>query len=354
VNDVVNDEPKNSRGVYLDPRRLAQHGGPVNRAVLERIAGRSIVGSVDLQRDDVVELCRLAAAMETTEVAQHHPLDGKLVITAFFEASTRTRLSFESAVLRLDGKVVSVADGRTTGVAKGESLEDIGEMFNGYGDLVVMRHPATESIRQVATYMRIPLVNAGNGSGEHPTQALVDWYALLKWRPDLCSAEVPEDQRITLGIVGTPGNMRAVKSFVFLALQFAPALKGLTVVSELVDPFGAELEAAVRHSGVEVTVTNDLAEVLPTLDVIYMNSLALLGDTYLKLDSRYRITPGSRLRPHAVVMHPLARREELPQDLDDTEHNLYFAQAAGAVYARQALLTAVLGRLDRLPAEVWS
>lgn len=345
--------PVNSRGIRLDQQALAEHGGPPNRAVLEGLSGRSILGTVDLQRDDVIELCRLGVAMESVEIAQHHPLDGKLVITAFFEASTRTRLSFESAVLRLDGKVVSVADGKTTGVAKGESLEDIGEMFNGYGDLVVMRHPKTESIRQVTSYMRIPLINAGNGSGEHPTQSLVDWYALLKWKPQLADAVVDDEHKIQLGVVGTPGSMRAVKSFIFLALQFAPALRGLTVVSELVDPFGQELQAAIRHSGVDVHVTNDLSEVLPTLDVVYMNSLALLGDTYKKLDSRYRITQRSRLRPGAVVMHPLARREELPQDLDDTEHNLYFAQALGAVYVRQALLTAVLGRLDRLP-DLWS
>src|SRR5690606_19551650 len=105
-----------------------------------------------------------------------------IAITGFFEASTRTRLSFESAVLRLDGKVLSVPDGKVTGQAKGESIADIGEMFNAYGDIVIMRHTKTEAVDEILERLRVPLINAGNGTGEHPTQALTDWYALLKWR----------------------------------------------------------------------------------------------------------------------------------------------------------------------------
>ncbi len=341
----------NSRGRRLDPQRLIDHdrGRPLELACLQALGGRSVVGHHDLPRHTVLELCRLGARMETSDVASHHPLSGKLVITAFFEASTRTRLSFESAVARLDGKLLSVPDGKVTGVAKGETLQDIGEMFNGYGDLVVMRHPLTESVEQIQAGLELPLINAGNGSGEHPTQALVDWYALLKWRPSLADEAPPEAERIHLGVVGTPGNMRAVKSFVFMALAFAPAIRQITVVSELADPFGADLHGAIDRTSIPVTVTNDISEVLPELDVIYMNSIALLGDSYKQLDSRFRITTDSPLRPETVIMHPLARREELDVSLDDSRHNLYFAQAAGAVYVRQALLACMLERVERLP-----
>ncbi len=333
-----------------DPFALAEQWGPrPRRSPVEALAGRSIVGHDDLDRDEVIDLCRLAALMEGVEVATHHPLDGKLIVTAFFEPSTRTRLSFESAALRLDGKVLSVPDGRTTGVAKGESLADIGQMFNAYCDVVIMRHSQTDALRELQTYLDRPVINAGNGTGEHPTQALVDWYALLKWRPSLVRNEVPEADRLHLGIVGTPGNMRAVKSFVFQSLAFEPALRRITIVSEMADPTGPELGGALERCSVPVDITNDLSEVLADLDVVYMNSIALLGDTYKTLDSRYRLTADSALRPDAVIMHPLARRDELSESLDDTHHNLYFAQAAGAVYLRQALLTAVLGRLDRLP-----
>lgn len=340
----------NSRGRRLEPQALLDHHDrPLELSRLQALAGTSVVGHRDLPRPTVIELCRLGACMETSDVASHHPLDGKLVITAFFEASTRTRLSFESAAARLDGKLLSVPDGKVTGVAKGETLQDIGEMFNSYGDLVVMRHPATEAVEQLQTGLDLPLINAGNGSGEHPTQALVDWYALLKWRPTLADEAPPPDQRIHLGVVGTPGNMRAVKSFVFMALAFAPAIRRLTVVSELADPFGADLHDQIERTSIPVTVTNDIGEVLPELDVIYMNSIALLGDSYKQLDSRYRITTDSPLHPEAVIMHPLARRDELDVSLDDSRHNLYFAQAAGAVYLRQALLVSLLDRADRLP-----
>jgi aspartate carbamoyltransferase catalytic subunit len=198
----------------------------------------------------------------------------------------------------------------------------------------------------------LPLVNAGNGSGEHPTQALIDWYALLKWRPTLMRADCPENSRIHLGIVGTPGNMRAVKSFLALALDFAPAIRRVSVVSEMADPFGADLEPATEASSLPIEITNDITEVLGDLDVIYMNSIALLGDSYRELDSRYKLNASTPLRDGAVIMHPLARRDELDPSLDDTPHNLYFAQAAGAVYLRQALLISVLDRIGALPQSV--
>jgi aspartate carbamoyltransferase catalytic subunit len=297
-------------------------------------------------------LCKFAALLEITEIASHHPLDGKLVITAFFEASTRTRLSFESAVLRLDGKIVSVPDGRVTGIAKGESIEDIGEMFNTYGDLVVIRHPDTDAIERLQRNLRLPLVNAGNGSGEHPTQAMLDWYTIVKWRPDLLQAEVPEDRKLHLGIIGTPGSMRAVKSFLLMALCFAGAIRKLTVVSEMRDPLGAQLTQALANSELHMEMTNDIGDVIADLDLIYMNSIAFLGDSYRSLDGRFRIDANSPLKKDAVIMHPFARRNELDVDLDDSPHNLYFAQAASAVFMRQALLVALLGRVSALPPSV--
>ncbi len=345
--------PSNSAGLQLDPRTvLEQCDNKIDFEALSSLAGRSICGRRDLDRKTTVELCRFASLLEVSEIASHHPLDGKLVITAFFEASTRTRLSFESAVLRLDGRVLSVPDGRVTGAAKGESLADIGEMFNSYGDLVVMRHPVTESLAEIRSNLQIPLVNAGNGSGEHPTQALVDWYALLKWRPGLASPDIASGERIHLGIIGTPGSMRAVKSFLFLSLCFASAFHRITIVSEMADPLGPELRDAVERAGVPLDTTHDVGEVLEDLDVIYMNSITLLGDTYKQLDSRYKLHAETPLKDGAVVLHPLARRSELHTSLDATEHNLYFAQAAGAVYMRQALLVCMLDRIDALPRSV--
>ncbi len=343
----------NSRGIKLDPKQLlAFADNRIDFARLEQLASKSVVGVSQFDRETLVELCKFAALLELTEIANHHPLDGKLVITAFFEASTRTRLSFESATLRLDGRVVSVPDGRVTGIAKGESLEDIGEMFNTYGDLVVMRHPDTDSVERVCKNLTLPLVNAGNGSGEHPTQAALDWFTILKWRPELMAPEPPEHLRIHLGIVGTPGSMRAVKSFMLIALLFPGAVSKITVVSEMRDPLGEQLTEALTRSEVQVDTTNDIDDVISDLDVIYMNSIAFLGDSYKSLDSRYRVTKDSKIKEDAVIMHPFARRNELDTALDDTKHNLYFAQAASAVFLRQALLIALLGRIPALPQSV--
>ena len=339
----------NSKGLRLDPTRLLSAGDRrVDFARIEALAGRSIISAHDLDRQTVIELCKFASLLEVTEIANHHPLDGRLVVTAFFEASTRTRLSFESAVLRLDGKIVSVPDGKVTGVAKGESLADIGEMMNSYGDLVVMRHPDTGSIDAIRRNLQLPVVNAGNGSGEHPTQALTDWYTLLKWRPSLVRPDLDPAERIHLGIIGTPGNMRAVKSFLLMSLAFPAAIDRITIISEMVDPLGA-VAPLVAGSPVRVDTTHDLREVLGDLDVIYMNSIALLGDSYKKLDGRYRLTADSPFKPGAVIMHPLARSSELDDSLDATERNLYFAQAASAVFIRQALLIGLLNRVATLP-----
>lgn len=339
----------NSKGITLDARALLEGGnGGLEIDLLETLAGRSIVHPRDLTREMVIELCKAAAVLECSVIETRKPLEGKIVITAFFEASTRTRLSFESAILRLDGRVLSVPDGQVTGIAKGESLADIGEMLNTYGDAVVMRHTDTESVAQLGQSLMIPLINAGNGSGHHPSQALLDWYALLKWRPSFASGEVPENEQVHLGIVGTPGSMRAVKSFLWMSLYFPEAIRKITVVSDMADPFGADLVEPLAMSSIDIETTDDITEVLGDLDLVYMNSIALLGDSYRELASRYRLTSSSGLKDSAVVMHPLARNSELDTSLDDTPHNMYFAQAASAVFARQALLTCVLGRAGRL------
>ena len=322
---------------------------PVDFGVLKELEGQSILKAGQLSFNQIVEICKLAAILEKIEVWPYHPLDGKIAVTAFFEASTRTRTSFESAILRLDGKVISIADGQTTGQAKGESLSDIGEMFNAYADVVIMRHTDTAAPDKILENLRIPLINAGNGSGEHPTQALADWFALLKWKPYLAERRKREDEQLNLGILGTPGSMRAVKSFLLMALSFKEHIGKVTVISEMADPFGDEVIERLREAGIDYEVSNDVREHLPELDVIYMNSIAFLGDSYKKMDSRFKLTSDSPIKESAVILHPLARLDELDTSLDKTQHNLYFSQAHGAVFIRQALLMSVLGRLDTLP-----
>lgn len=342
------EPPEDSNAIRPEPANLFEKN-PIDLDVLQQLEGQNILKAGQFSFEQVAELCKLAAVLEKIEIWPYHPLDGKIVVTAFFEASTRTRTSFESSILRLDGKVISITDGKSTGQAKGESLADIGEMFNAYADLVVMRHTETDAPEQILENLRIPLINAGNGSGEHPTQALADWYALLKWRPELASPRVEGDPRMNLGILGTPGSMRAVKSFLLMALLFKDHIGKVTVISEMADPFGEEVTEQLTEAGIDYEVSNDVREHLPELDVIYMNSIAFLGDSYKKMDSRFKLTSESPIKDSAVILHPLARLDELDTSLDKTSHNLYFSQAHGAVFIRQALLMAVLGRLKALP-----
>ncbi|MGH4036033.1 aspartate/ornithine carbamoyltransferase family protein [Actinomycetota bacterium Odt1-20B] len=305
----------------------------------------------DLTRDEVLDLFRVAASLQAGVWHRSSALSGTIVLTAFFEASTRTRLSFESAAHRLGASVISIPDARLSSVCKGESLADTGVMLSAYADVVVLRHPAEESVHEIrATEFDIPLVNGGNGCDEHPTQALADWYALLKWRPELWASGPAADQRISLGVLGTPRRMRAQRSFLLMALtHFSDALRGLTVVSESADPLDAELLRAVECSGLDVVYASGLDGHVERFDVIYQNSVALVGEQYERLDAGLRLDADTPLKPGAVVLHPLARLHELSDQLDGTGHNLYFDQARGAVFVRQALLLALMGRLGPEP-----
>jgi len=349
TSNTLDVDPFESEGLNPDPGRLIR-GDTIDFDILNKLVGQSILSINQFDKELVLEICKFAALLESSEIAQSHPLDGKIIITAFFEPSTRTRLSFESAVLRLDGKIISIPEGQSTGQAKGESLSDIGEMFNAYADCVVMRHTETSAIEEMMQNLRIPLINAGNGSGEHPTQSLADWFAILKWKPKL-KGILPQSEKIHLGILGTPGSMRSVNSFLRMSLLFTDNIRQISIVSEMADPLGEELTSLVRESGIDVHITNDINEVVRSLDVIYMNSIAFLGDSYKSLDSRYKLDEHTRLKEDAVVLHPLARLDELDPILDGTHHNLYFTQAHGAVFVRQALFISVLNRFKRLPLE---
>jgi len=347
---IAAENPIESPGLYPDPGKLITNE-TIDLGILRQLTGKSCVSVAQFSKELVLELCKFAALLEATEIASSHPLDGKLIVTAFFEASTRTRLSFESAALRLDARVISIPDGKTTGTAKGESLADIGEMLNAYGDLVVMRHTDTSSVEQILQKLRVPLINAGNGTGEHPTQALADWYAILKWKPRLKRA-LPPEKRIDLGILGTPGSMRAVRSFLEMSLLFKENIRRISIISEMADPLGAILSEKLQKENIEPIITNDINDVISDLDVVYMNSIAFLGEGYKTLDTRFKLHKKSRLKNDAVVLHPLARLDELSTTLDNTDHNLYFTQAHGAVFVRQALLISILDRFDRLPAKI--
>ena len=313
-----------------------------NLSPLLALAKRPVVSANQFTHEQVLQLARLAARYETQPQMITRPLTGKILVSAFYEPSTRTRLSFESAWHRLGGDIMSITDPTSTGIAKGESLYDVGEMLNHYGDLVVLRDNNDGAVYEMLESLRIPIINGGNGTDEHPTQALADIYALLKWRPDLADPQFDAAQRIRIGIIGVPRRMRTVRSLLILLGLFAYGFSEVVLISDDKQPFAPGQRDELEQSGLNIRVSSKLEKELPLLDVVYINTIAWVGNNYEELGSHYCLNKSSPLKPDAIILHPLARGRELAQELDDTPHNWYFAQARGAVFMRMALLSSVL------------
>lgn len=318
---------------------------------LVKLSAQHIVSSDQFCRDTLKQLFRLAAKYEANPNRFRTPLQGKILISAFYEPSTRTRLSFESAWHRLGGDIMSITDRSTTGIAKGECLEDVAEMFNNYGDCVVLRDNNGESLTKMMDTLRIPIVNAGNGSDEHPTQAMADLYAIFKWRPDLLASEVPEHKRIRIGVIGVPGRMRTVRSLLKSLAVFHQAIAEVVIIHDGSDSkglFEAGQQEELGERGLKVTTSTDLDEELPSLDVTYINAIAWEGESFETYGKKFILNAKSPLKQDGIILHPLARGEELGKDLDNTPHNWYFSQARGAVFVRMALLTCMVERAERV------
>jgi len=338
--DPLEERPLDIQG-FEQPRELLDRI-PDDLTPLLDLVQRPVVSATQFNREQLLQLARLASRYETQPQLSVRPLTGKILVSAFYEPSTRTRLSFESAWHRLGGDIMSITDPASTGIAKGESLYDIGEMLNHYGDLVVLRDSNEKAVYEMLESLRIPIVNGGNGIDEHPTQAMADIYALLKWRPALCNPEAEGTQRIRFGIIGVPGEMRTVRSLLILISLFAPAFEEVVIITDESSPFAEGQREELEKAGLSLRVTAELDKELPDLDVVYINAIAWVGDDYKELGTRYRLNAASPLKAGAAIMHPLARGAELARDLDSTAHNWYFAQARGAVFMRMALLSTIL------------
>jgi aspartate carbamoyltransferase catalytic subunit len=307
------------------------------------MAHRPVISARQYNRDQLIQLSRLAARYETEPQRITRPLTGKILVSAFYEPSTRTRLSFESAWHRLGGDIMSITDPATTGIAKGESLYDVGEMLNHYGDLVVLRDSDDNAVYDMLESLRIPIVNGGNGTDEHPTQAMADIYAILKAFPQLTRVDdIRAEEKIRIGIIGVPGRMRTIRSLLIYLSYFAPGFEEIVIITDQDDAFSEGQCEELETNGLRFRIASDLDSELPKLDVIYMNSIAWVADGFEQLGTQFALNSESPLKPGSIILHPLARGDELDRSLDNTPHNWYFAQARGAVFIRMALLSAIL------------
>ncbi len=296
----------------------------------------SLIRIADLDRQDIDRIILAAGQMAGARTPAISALTGRIVATLFYEVSTRTRLSFESAALRLGAQVISVADAATSSVAKGESLADTVRIVSGYADAIVLRHPQEGAAAEAAEALagRVPVINGGDGAGEHPTQALTDAYTLHRHFGRL--------DGLTVTFVGDLRYGRTVHSLA--ALLGSYALAGV----QLVAPEGLDAPREVTRAlgGAPVTRRTSLVEAAATTDVLYMTRI------------QHERLPAGTSTPHAlqvdravldalpassVILHPLPRKNELPTLVDDDPRAIYFEQAANGVPVRMALLTHALG-----------
>ncbi|MBR38173.1 aspartate carbamoyltransferase [Idiomarina baltica] len=317
---------------------------------LLKLANQHIVSSDQFTQNGMLQLFRLAAKYEANPRRFSTSLQGKILISAFYEPSTRTRLSFESAWHRLGGDIMSITDRSTTGIAKGECLADVAEMFNNYGDCVVLRDNNESSLEEMIDSLRIPIINAGNGCDEHPTQALADLYALFKWKPELTTADAKQ-HAVSVGIIGVPNRMRTVRSLIKSLLKFPDAIKELVIIhddSVSEHLFAEQQREQIEQAGIYVRTSTGLNATLPDIDVVYINAISWEGETFNTYGKSFSLDAQSPLKEDAIILHPLARGPELATDLDHTPHNWYFSQARGAVFLRMALLTCMVQRAERV------
>ncbi len=297
---------------------------------------KSLVSINDFSREEHVRILDLAEEFEkhpTQKILQDY-----VVATLFFEPSTRTRLSFESAASRLGAKVIGFSEPGSTSVQKGESLRDTIKMVSNYSDIIVMRHPKEGSARFASEVASVPIINAGDGANQHPTQTLLDMYSIRKTQGTL--------DNLNIAFVGDLKYGRTVHSLVI-------ALSNYNTTFHLVSPLLLKLPRVTKMHIKEKNLTyyqyTEIVDVLPKVDILYMTRIQKerFSDPmeYERVKSSYilRNSMLANARPHMRILHPLPRVNEIAVDVDDNPQAYYFTQALNGVYVRQALLASILG-----------
>src|SRR4030042_1310805 len=307
---------------------------PHNSANLMK--NRSLVSIDDFSKKEIIDILDLAEEFEKQPVRKL--LEGKVIATLFFEPSTRTRLSFEIAISRLGGKIVGFADSSISSVTKGETLHDTIRMVNSYSDLIVIRHPFEGSARYASEIATVPVINAGDGANQHPTQTLLDMYSIRKTQQSL------DDLNIFL--VGDLKYGRTVHSLLMAMSKFRTTFNFISP-PELKMP--EEYKIYLDSIGLKYYEHTDFTEFISRADIVYMTRVQKerFSDPieYERVKNAYVLKNRmlENTRETMKILHPLPRVNEISEDVDENMKAYYFTQTLNGVYTRMAIITSILG-----------
>ena len=300
--------------------------------------GRDIISIHDFSREEIEHILKVSKDMIPAARGEkgNLSLKGKILSTIFFEPSTRTRLSFEAAMTRLGGSVVGFSDPEITSLKKGETLADTIRMVESYSDVIVLRHPMEGAAKLAANFTEKPVINAGDGAGQHPTQTLLDLFTIWSEKKEI------EGKNVVL--LGDLKYGRTVHSLAYALAMFGAHL---TFVAPEVLQMPKEVVEHVERQGGSYTSTNALEDAIESADVLYVTRIQRerFPDPaeYEKVAGMYRVDNEilTNASKDMIVMHPLPRVTEISPEVDTTEHAVYFKQAFNGVPVRMALLALI-------------
>ncbi|HEY1163063.1 MAG TPA: aspartate carbamoyltransferase [Candidatus Dormibacteraeota bacterium] len=300
---------------------------------------KHVIESQQFSRSLLDELFALTEEIKSEPHRFSGRLNGRVMAALFYEPSTRTRLSFEAAMLRLGGSTMGTDNAREfSSTAKGETLEDTIRIVSGYADVIVLRHNEEGAAKRAAGVSTVPIINAGDGPGQHPTQALLDLYTIRQ--------ELGRIDGIRVAMVGDLANGRTVRSLTYLLSKFKDIKVWFVAPPQVA--MRDDLKDHLTENNVPWIETEDLDAVLPEVDVVYQTRIQKERfadpDAYLALKGIYRIDNRSLglMRKYAIVMHPLPRVDEIAPEVDSDPRAAYFRQAHNGLHIRMALLNLLL------------
>jgi len=297
----------------------------------------SLVSISDYSKEEILAILDSAADFEANP--NRKTLDGKVIATLFFEPSTRTRLSFETAVVRLGGSIIGFSDAATSSSSKGETLNDTILMVSCYADAIVMRHPLEGAARFASEVAPVPIINAGDGSNQHPSQTLLDLYSILKTQGTL--------ENLTICLVGDLKYGRTVHSLIMAMSHFHPTFKFIAP-DELKMP--DEYKVFCDKNNISYSEVNELTDNFNDSDILYMTRVQKerFQDLmeYERVKNVYTLKNEmlANSKPNLRILHPLPRVTEIDPDVDSNEKAYYFRQAQNGLYVRQAIVSKVLNQ----------